>query len=141
MTENKIPKVGSTIVCRGCKVAVCKVQEIIAGGNRKVYAPCAACFEENILSDKTWERGPAEVDMLDTREVVRYIRDLLNLSELIGKEETEEKLYQFQVALTSAGYSKKNISRFIEYATNHTLYDEKVNGDGRNIVPRILGNR
>ena len=65
---------------------------------------------------------PAQVDLLNEREVVTYMRDLLNLHDLIegGIEEKTEKLKR---DLFDLGWSKDKIHDMEERASYNTRYE------------------
>jgi len=126
------------IQCTQCHKKV-RVLEITRGGSKIICAPCKDCTCENIISSEKWERRAAEVDLLDQHEVVRYIRDLINLSELL-ENGLDEELNSFMQMLRAAGYSDEVRQKFLGYATANTRYDHMTDGFGRNLVPRVIPN-
>jgi len=111
--------------CGHCGKKV-EILEVTGNGLKIKYAPCKKCSCQNIISEEKWERGPAEVDLLDDREVIQYIRDLLNLSDLLENGFNTELLI-FIRKLKRAGHSDARIHQFITYAGYNTRYG----GEGR----------
>jgi len=68
---------------------------------------------------------PAQVDLLNEREVVTYMRDLLNLHDLIegGIEERMEKLKK---QLQDLGWGKDKIHDMEERASHNTRYERLI---------------
>jgi len=130
------PKVGEKIQCGQCHKKV-TVLEVTRGGSKVVYAPCNDCSCENVLASTKWERGAAEVDLLNQYEVVRHIRDLINLSPRLVNG-LDEELNSFMQMLKAAGYSDKVRQKFLSYATTNTRYDRMTDSFGRNLVPRVI---
>lgn len=119
----KMGKLGiilKTIKCKRCGKKV-EVLEITGGGSITKYAPCKNCNCENMISEEKWERGPAEVDLRNNGEVIQYIRDLLNLSNLLENGFNAELLV-FIRKLKLAGYTDDRIHQFITYAGYNTRY-------------------
>lgn len=129
-------KVGDKIKCGGCGKDV-TVRQVIGGGLKVTNAPCGECFNENLLSSEKWERGPAEVDLLNQSEVVRYMRDLINLNALL-ENGADAALDVFMEKLEVAGYSRTARVRLLQYATTNTRYDHMVDSQGKKLVPRII---
>lgn len=130
------PKVGKKIQCKQCHKKV-TVLEITRAGSKIICAPCKDCTSENILIFDEWERGPAEVDLLNQYEVVRYIRDLINLSGLL-ENGLDEELNSFMQMLRAAGYSDTVRQRLLNFATTNTRYDHMTDIFGRKLVPRVI---
>lgn len=68
---------------------------------------------------------PAQVDFLDEREIVMYMRDLLNLHDLIdgGIEERMEKLKR---KLLDMGWGKDKIHDMVMRASHSTRYERLI---------------
>lgn len=111
--------------CGHCGKKV-EILEVVGDGLKIKYAPCKKCDCQNIISEEKWERGPAEVDLLNDREIIQYIRDLLNLSDLL-ENDLDTELLTFIRKLKRAGYTDSRINQFITYAGYNTRY----NGGGR----------
>lgn len=114
-----------------------EILEIVRGGSKVVSAPCKKCNHENQISSETWERGPAEVDLLNDREVIQYFRDLFNLADLLENGLNMEILI-FIRKLRGAGYTDDRIQRFITYAGYNSRFEYLTNGNGKKLVPRPL---
>jgi len=127
------------IACSNCKTKV-TVAEVVRDGKKLKYAPCGKCGCENIISSEEHIRGPAEVDVLNEKEVVQYIRDLYNLSNLLEKKLDEELLAFIQI-LKRAGYSGDRIHQFITWAGYGTRYENEVTVFGDKIVPSPIRSR
>ena len=82
----------------------------------------------------TWS---AEVDLLNQSEVVRYIRDLINLAEVM-QGNLDDTLFDFTSKLKNAGYSAKAIQQLLIYASTNTRYDHVTDDFGNQIVPRAI---
>lgn len=129
-------KVGDIIKCGGCHKKV-TVRQVIGGGLLVINAPCGKCYDENMISSEKWERGPAEVDMLNQSEVVRYMRDLMNLNPLL-ENGADAELEIFMEKLTEAGYSFEARMRLLSYASTNTRYDYITDPYGKKLVPRVI---
>jgi len=81
--------------------------------------------------------GPAEVDLINEKEVIRYIRDLLNLNGLFPVT-ADEAISKFTKKLLKVGYSRDRIQQLIAYAAVNTRYEHVEDEFGRRIVPRVL---
>lgn len=116
-------KLGITLKKTNCKRCSHKIDilEVTGDGSITKYAPCKHCNSENLISTEKWHRGPAEVDVLNHSEVIQYIRDLLNLSDLLEKGFDSELLLFIQT-LRRAGYGEDRIHQFITYASYNTRY-------------------
>jgi len=68
---------------------------------------------------------PAQVDLLDERAIVQYMRDLLNLHDLIegGIEERMEKLKR---QLLDLGWGKDKIHDMVMRASHNTRYERLI---------------
>ena len=129
-------KAGDIIKCGGCHKKV-TILEMTRGGSKVIYAPCEKCMAENIISSEKWERGPAEVDLMNQSEVVRHMRDLINLSSLL-EDGADAALELFTAKLKAAGYSVDTIHRFLTYASTNTRYDHMTDLYGKKLVPRVI---
>jgi len=116
--------------CGKCNQKV-EIFEVHGGGSKIKYAPCK-CGSSNLISSEKWDRGPAEVDLTAHIEIIQYIRDLLNLSDLLEKGFNTE-LLNFIRMLIRAGYKESGIHKFITLAGCNTRYS----GGGR--IGRELG--
>lgn len=69
--------------------------------------------------------APAQVDLLSDREIVRYMRDLLNLHDLIegGMESRMEKLKR---RLLEVGWGKDMIHNMVMRASHNTRYEKLI---------------
>jgi len=77
---------------------------------------------------------PAQVDLNSRYEVTRYIRDLINLSDLL-ENGFDNELAKFTKQLKEAGWGRKEIASFIEKACHATRYEFLTNEFGDKIVP------
>lgn len=136
------------IKCKACSKRV-EVLEVAGGGEKIKYAPCK-CGCENIISSEKWNRGPAEVDLIDEEEIIQHIRDLLNLADLL-ENGFDSELLIFIRQLRRAGYPDDRIHKFITSAGYGTRFGgcgrkgtesgvEYELGCGRD-VPRVLPKR
>ncbi|MBE3101803.1 MAG: hypothetical protein IMZ47_05980 [Firmicutes bacterium] len=133
--------VGQATRCTKCKKMV-TILEVVTEGLRVIYAPCEVCSTQNVISSEKLEnreRGPAEVDLLNQSEVVRYMRDLINLSSLL-ENGADPLIELFMDKLKEAGYSYKERQRLLTYAATNTRYDHMTDEGGRNLVPRVIPN-
>jgi len=73
--------------------------------------------------------GSCQVDLLDEYQVIRYFRDLLNLSDLLDKGLDYEML-KFIKQLKAVGYDDKHVSEFITLAGYGTRYEQ--------LIPRLI---
>ena len=105
--------------CKKCNKKV-EILEVVGGGEKTKYAPCK-CGCSNIISSEKWVRGPAEVDLTEDKEIIQYIRDLINLSDLLEKGFNVELLI-FIRKLRKAGYTEDAIHKFITLAGYGTRY-------------------
>ena len=115
--------------CKKCGKRV-EILEVTGGGEKTKYAPCK-CGCSNIISTEKWERGPAEVDLLNEEEIIQHFRDLLNLFVLLPEQITAaghtisglaaEEL-SFIKQLRKAGYVEDAIQKFITLAGYGTRY-------------------
>jgi len=112
--------------CKKCGKKV-EILEVTGGGEKLKYAPCK-CGCSNIISSEKWERGPAEVDLTEDKEIIQYIRDLINLSDLLEYNSIknisgfDKELLIFIRQLRKAGYVEDVIHRFITLAGYGTRY-------------------
>jgi len=74
----------------------------------------------------------AHVNFHDSRDVIRYFRDLFNLSKLL-KNGLEYELAKFRKQLLEAGWSEDRINQFQCVATCGTVYEQ--------YIPRPIRNR
>jgi len=81
--------------------------------------------------------GPAEVDLINEKEVIRYMRDLLNLNGLFPVT-ADEAISKFTKKLLKVGYSRDRIQQLTAYAAVNTRYEHVEDEFGRRIVPRVL---
>jgi len=131
--------VGQKTNCRKCKKRV-TILEVTTDVLRVVYAPCEACSTQNVISSEKLEnreRGPAEVDLLNQSEVVRHIRDLINLSPLL-ENGADPLIELFLDKLKGVGYSFEECLRLLTYAATNTRYDYITDLHGRKLVPRVI---
>lgn len=77
---------------------------------------------------------PAQVDLISEYEIIRYIRDLINLANLL-ENGFDVELAKFTKQLREAGWGKKEIKSFIEKACYATRYEHITNEFGDKIVP------
>ena len=131
-------KLGTVLKKMKCKKCGKKneILEVVGSGLKIKYAPCT-CTCSNMISSEKWERGPAEVDILNEREVIQYIRDLLNLSDLL-ENGFDSELLVFIKTLKRAGYGDDSIHRFITYAGYGSRYELLTDRYGDKIVPRAI---
>ncbi len=129
--------VGDIIKCGGCSKKV-TVRQVTGDGLKVTNAPCGKCFNDNTISSEKWERGPAEVDLLNQSEVVRYMRDLINLNPLL-ENGADAALEIFLEKLEVAGYSFEARTRLLSYASTNTRYDHMTDLHGKKLVPRVIG--
>ena len=115
-----------TIKCKRCGKKV-EILEVTGEGSITKYAPCKNCTCENQISFEKWERGPAEVDVLSNSEIIQYIRDLINLTDLLENGFNSE-LLAFIRTLKKAGYNDDRIHHFITYAGYNTRYSGGTKG-------------
>lgn len=139
MKKEKLGLVLDKVKCSNCHKKI-DVLEVSTAGFKTEHAPCKHCGCENILSSEKWERGPAEVDVFEDGEVIQYIRDLYNLSELLEKG-VDSVLLAFIRQLKRAGYLDDRIHKFITLAGYGTNYEKCVNMFGEKVVPRPIPNR
>jgi hypothetical protein len=66
---------------------------------------------------------PAQVDYEDPKAVVEYLRALLDLYDLLGKDGYDEELQPFLVKLREKGWPAARISEFIQLSSYHTRYE------------------
>lgn len=132
----KLGTVLEKINCKKCGKKV-EVIQVIGDGSILKYAPCKNCTSENILSSEKWVRGPAEVDLLNEKEIIQYIRDLFNLSDLL-RNDLDAELLNFIHTLRKSGYGDISIHKFITYAGYGTRYETLTDGYGDKVVPRVL---
>lgn len=125
--------------CERCGKKV-EILVVTRGGSEVKSAPCKHCSCENFISKKVWERGPAEVDLADEKEVIQHIRDLLNLSDLL-ENGLDAELLTFIRKLKEAGYTRAKIHQFITYGGYNSRFEQLTDGCGERIVPRALPNR
>ena len=135
-------KLGITLEKTKCKKCGKKVDILIVtrGGSRIKSAPCRNCNCENVISEEKWERGPAEVDLLDDREIIQHIRDLLNLSDLLENGLNTELLI-FIRKLKKAGYEDDKVNKFITYAGYNSRFEYLTDRSGEKAVPRPIPNQ
>ena len=131
-------KFGTVLKKMKCKRCGKKVEIITVVGNgvKLKYAPCV-CTCSNVISSEKWERGPAEVDILNEREVIQYIRDLLNLSDLL-ENGFDSELLAFIKTLKRAGYGDDSIHRFYTYAGYGSRFEVAEDRRGNRVVPRAI---
>jgi len=103
-------------------------------------APCKNCGEENIISTVKRSRRPAEVDFLNPTEIVQYLRDLLNLSDLL-EGELNTMMLSFTKKLFNTGWGQIQVHQFITAAGYRTRYDELQDFEGYRVVERPLPQR
>lgn len=106
--------------CRRCNKRN-EILEIPATGSKIKYAPCKSCGYDNVIRLEKWTRGPAELDLTKDSEIIQYIRDLFNLSELLEKGLNTEML-NFIHMLKRAGYIDERIHKYITLAGYNTRY-------------------
>jgi len=82
-------------------------------------------------------KEPCQVDLMSEREVVQYIRDLLNLYPLL-KRGFDAELLLFIKQLKKVGWGTEQIRSFITKAGYGTRYEQLEDFDGERIVPRAL---
>jgi len=133
-----VKKLGVVLKKMKCKKCGKKnpILEVVGDGLKIKYAPCM-CTCENMISSEKWERGSAEVDLLNEREVIQYIRDLLNLSDLLEKG-FDTELFAFIQTLKKAGYGDDSIHRFYTYAGYGSRFELLTDRDGHKVVPRAI---
>jgi hypothetical protein len=68
---------------------------------------------------------PAQVDLLNEREVVQYLRDLLNLHDLI-EGGIEERMKKLKSQLQRLGWSKDRIHNMEMRASHNTRYERLI---------------
>jgi len=68
---------------------------------------------------------PAQVDLLDEREIVRYMRDLLNLHDLI-EDGIEERMERLKRQLLGMGWSKDKVHDMEMRASHNTRYERLI---------------
>jgi len=129
-------KAGDKTKCGRCNKKV-TVLEITSSGSKVICAPCEVCCVQNTISSEKWVRGPAEVDLTNQHEVVRYMRDLINLSSLL-EQGADSELSIFMSKLKAAGYSDTARQRLLQYASTNTRYDHLTDVLGRKLVPRVI---
>lgn len=131
-------KLGTVLKKTKCKKCGKKVEiiSIVGDGTITKYAPCA-CTYENIISVEQWNRGSAEVDVVNEKEIIQYIRDLLNLSDLLEKG-FDEELLAFIHTLKKAGYGDDSVHRFITYAARGSRFEVAEDSRGNRVVPRAI---
>jgi len=83
---------------------------------------------------------PCCPDLTDEKQVIRYIRDLLNLSNLLEHGFDEEFTRLIKI-LKELGWSSDWITRMLTYASTNTRYEYLVDYFGKRIVPRPLPER
>ena len=71
------------------------------------------------------DRGPAEVDYLNISEVIRYIRDLLNMSAFLERG-FDSELLDFEKKLELVGWGKDRIRKFVTMAGHNTIYEQSL---------------
>lgn len=76
-----------------------------------------------------------EVDLYNRWEIIRYIRDLINLSSLLERG-FDEELVRFIKQLKQAGWGSDRIKQFIVKACYNTRYEEMRDIFGDRLVPR-----
>lgn len=103
-------------------------------------APCKNCGEENIISSEIKDRGPAEVDLLKPFEIVQYLRDLLNLHDLL-KNPLDLEILKFIKMLKKAGWNDFYIHGFINMSGYGTKYESLQDINGNKVVDYPLPNR
>ena len=121
------------IKCKKCGKKV-EILEVTGGGEKLKYAPCK-CGCSNIISSEKWVRGPAEVDLTEDKEIIQYIRDLINLSSLLEKrdeskltkEQQEQAAFDAELLifirqLRKAGYTEDAVHKYITLAGYGTRY-------------------
>jgi len=131
--------VGEKTTCSKCKKRV-TIQEVTTKALRVICAPCESCSTQNVISSEqvgSLERGPAEVDLLNQSEVVRYMRDLINLSSLL-ENGADPLIELFMRKLDEVGYSFKERMRLLGYASINTRYDFITDGFGKKLVPKVI---
>jgi hypothetical protein len=69
--------------------------------------------------------GPCQVDLMNEREVIRYFRDLLNLSHLL-KNGLDHEMAEFKKKLKAVGYGAKQISQFVTLSGYGTRYEQLI---------------
>ena len=121
--------------CKKCGKNV-EIISVVGNGVKLKYAPCkCTCF--NMISSEKWERGSAEIDILNEREVVQHIRDLLNLSDLLERG-FDMELLAFIRTMRQAGYGDESIHRFITYAGRGSRFEVLEDKYGDKVVPRAF---
>ena len=67
----------------------------------------------------------AQVNLLESREVVRYFKDLLNLSKFL-KNGLDYELAKFRKQLVEVGWSEGYIFKFLHIAACGTVYERYI---------------
>jgi len=119
--------------CKNCGKKV-EILEVTGGGSKIKSAPCKNCTCENLISEEKWDRGPAEVDLVNDREIIQYIRDLFNLGSLL-ENGVDAELLPFIRKLRKAGYTDSRVHQFITYAGSNTRFEYLTDFYGKKLVP------
>jgi hypothetical protein len=69
---------------------------------------------------------PAQVDYYDEREVVTYMRHLLNLYDMLGQQGFDEEFSKFKSLLLKVGWKSSRIDELFMQASEHTRYENLV---------------
>lgn len=85
-------------------------------------------------------KQPCQIDLINEKEIIQYIRDLINLTPFL-KNGFDAELLTFIKQLKGAGWGKQQIDRFITLASYNTVYENAVNVFGERIVPVPIKNR
>ena len=80
------------------------------------------------------------VNLNEEYEVIRFFRDLFNLSSLLKRGLNEEMLL-FIRQLSAHGWGQKQIHEFITKAGRYTNYEYAEDSSGNRVVPRAIPER
>jgi len=136
MAKKGLKTVLEKIECKECGKKV-EVIHVVGDGVILKYAPCKNCYCQNVISSRKWQRGPAEVDVTNEKEIIQYIRDLLNLADLL-ENGFDSELLVFIKTLKKAGYGDDYIDKYITYAGRGSRFETLVDGNGKKLVPRAI---
>jgi hypothetical protein len=84
------------------------------------------------------EQKSCQINLDSEREIVQHIRDLINLTNLLGQEGFDAEYVKFANQLKEKGWGKQNIKTFLERACIGTRFEQIVNMYGDRIVPAAI---